>query len=122
MTENIIEQKNQTNNPLKWTAMLLLRRKTPFFLPILIVDKTDALMDALKKFFQLPLDRGEMESIYVMFIITADPGCRKSEGGMLSGTEDAETKVDFLIRGYLAKRIPIYTAFSTRKIAEKPVI
>jgi hypothetical protein len=111
-----------TNDSLKWTAMLLLRRKTPLFLPILVVEKTDALMDAFEKFFHPPLDRGEMESIYTMFLIATEPYCRKSKESVLFGTGDVETKVDLLIRGYLAKRIPIYTAFSTRKIAEEPVI
>jgi hypothetical protein len=92
-----------TNGSLKWTAVLLLRREPPRFLTIIILEKTDALMNALEKFLSSLLDRDDIESMYAMLLIALEPDCKYMNVYPLFDMGDVNTNIDVLIRGFLVE-------------------
>jgi hypothetical protein len=92
-----------TNGSLKWTATLLLRREPPRFLTIIILEKTDALVDALEKFFGSLLDRDDIKSMYAMLLIATEPDCKNMDVYPFFDMGDVDTNVDVLVKGFLVE-------------------
>jgi hypothetical protein len=102
--EDFVERMDKlTNGSLKWTATLLLRREFPRFLTVIILEKTDALIDALEKCLGSVLDRDDIKSLYAMLLIAMEPECKKVNVHPLFDMGDVDTNIDILIRGFLVE-------------------
>ncbi|MCI4408926.1 MAG: hypothetical protein JHC26_07520 [Thermofilum sp.] len=102
--ENFVENMNNLmHGSLKWTATLLLRREYPRFLTVIILEKSDALMNTLEKFLDSLLDRDDIKSMYAMLIIAMEPECKKMHVYPLFDMGDVDTNIDVLIRAVLVE-------------------
>jgi hypothetical protein len=114
--ENLVAYVNAAvGGSASWTLTVIPRRVPPYFLPVAVTDKTHALIDAVNRVSGGLLSRDEADRAFGVVFIQNDLRCENPSTYFLISRGDIDAAVDTLIRGILAKPLPIYRACATER-------
>ncbi|MCI4408929.1 MAG: hypothetical protein JHC26_07535 [Thermofilum sp.] len=105
-----------------WTLSMILRKIPPYFLPILITDRTDELINIVNKISGDTLDKSDIDKMFGIIFIQTDFDCKKPSTYYLFNNGDIDGTIDELIRGVLAKPLAIYKAYTTKRFTTEQVL
>jgi hypothetical protein len=114
--ENFIAVTNAlAKEPKSWSMTMILRRIPPYFMPILIADRTDELVGIINKISGDVLDKNDIDRMFGIIFVQTDLDCKNPSTYYLFNNGDIDGTIDGLIRGVLAKPLAIYKANVTKR-------
>jgi hypothetical protein len=120
--ENFVAVTNAlTRKQRSWTMTMILRKIPPYFLPILITDRTDELVNIVNKISGGSLDKSDIDKMFGIIFLQTDLDCKNPSTYYLFNNGDIGGTIDELIRGVLAKPLAIYKAHTTKRFTTERV-
>jgi hypothetical protein len=120
--ENFVAVTNAlTSGQKSWTMTMILRKIPPYFLPILITDRTDELVNIVNKISGGTLDKSDLDKMFGVIFVQTDLDCKNPTTYYLFNDGDIDGAIDELIRGVLAKPLAIYKAHTTKRFTTEQV-
>ncbi|WP_288005839.1 hypothetical protein [Thermofilum sp.] len=104
-----------TREQRSWTMTMILRKIPPYFVPILITDRTDELVNIVNKISGGSLDKSDIDKMFGVIFVQTDLDCKNPTTYYLFNNGDIDGAIDELIRGVLAKPLAIYKANATKR-------
>lgn len=120
--ENFVAVTNAlTSGQKSWTMTMILRKIPPYFLPILITDRTDELINVVNKISGGSLDKSDLDKMFGIIFVQTDFDCKNPLTYYLFNNGNIDGTIDELIRGILAKPLAIYKAHTTKRFTTEQV-
>jgi hypothetical protein len=119
--ENFVAVTNAlTGKQRSWTMTMILRKIPPYFLPILITDRTDELVSIVNKISGGSLKKSDIDKMFGVIFVQTDSDCKNPTTYYFFNNGVIDEAIDGLIRGVLAKPLAIYKAHTTKRfVAER---
>jgi len=120
--ENFVAVTNAlTRGQKSWTMTMILRKIPPYFLPILITERTDELVSVVNKISGGSLDKSDLDKMFGIIFVQTDFDCKNPSTYYLFNNGDIDGTIDELVRGVLAKPLAIYKANVTKRLVTEQV-
>jgi hypothetical protein len=120
--ENFVAVTNAlTRGQKSWAMTMILRKIPPYFLPMLVTERTDELVSVVNKISGGSLDKSVVDKMFGIIFVQTDSECKNPSTYYLFNNGDIDETIDELIRGVLAKPLAIYRAYATKRFVTEQV-